>query len=579
MSSDLPGPVIERLFLYSWLSRLSFLNYRAKFLAIVCLGVHLPLLAVVGAVALEPGHLWPERLAILAAATVATLAGAGLTAYVLDQLLQPVLLTARALREFRESGRLCQLPTCFDDEVGGLMTDAQRTIEHLGATLEVMASIDDVTGLPNRKRFEDLVETRISAGQRFAIGLVRFANHATLAETLGRAAADEALQIVASRLSERAECEEHLAHVAPGMFACLMPLPEADASWVASADQLRAAVDACSAGVAIGSLTVSPVLYGGLALHPIDAVEPPQLVDFAITAAAHAGAQAPVLLHSPQAKRDALERFKVEHELRRAIDREEFDLHYQPVVDVMRMRTVGAEALIRWHHPERGLQMPASFIPIAEASGLIVPMDRWVLRRACAQVREWNGTRGERLQVAINLSARQFRDPALSRHVLAAIDEFGISPDQLELELTETAAMADHEHTRRMFSQLRTAGVRIAIDDFGTGYSSMSYLRKLPFDKLKIDREFVADVDRIRHSQAICAAMIELARGMELTVLAEGTETAREVQFLADRGCTLFQGYFFSKPLAVPDFEACLDRRFELNVPPAQPATIRNSPV
>lgn len=567
MASPNATPPTERLALYAWLSRFPFVSYRVKLLAVAFVGTHVPLLALLAWMGANPVFSSGERLVFLVVVVVATLVGTAFTLFVSNQLLRPVWLTASALRNFREHGRRSALPTCFDDEVGSLMTDAQRTIEHLGARLEAMAHLDEITGLPNRKRFEQLLHGRTLAGQPFAVGLIRFSNHTTVVETLGRAAANEATQLVAARIARRAECEDALASVGPDMFAFVLSIPALDSVWLDAANRVRSAVEASAGEIPVGTMTVAPVLFGGIAVFPQDATDPVQLVDNAILAASHANVHAPVMLHSAEAKRAALARFRLEHELRRALDHDEFELHFQPVVDVLSSRTVGAEALIRWRHPDRGLQLPGSFVPLAEANGLIEPMDRWVLRRACQQLRDWNRTRPERLQLAINLSARQFRDPLLSRYVLAAIEEFGISPEQLELELTETAAMADQTHTQKVFTQLRDAGVKIAIDDFGTGYSSMSYLRRLPFDKLKIDREFVSGVDHTRHGQAICCAMIELARGLGLVTLAEGTETAREVQFLADRGCSLFQGYFFSKPVSSLEFLTLLDRRYEFALP------------
>jgi EAL domain-containing protein (putative c-di-GMP-specific phosphodiesterase class I) len=185
-------------------------------------------------------------------------------------------------------------------------------------------------------------------------------------------------------------------------------------------------------------------------------------------------------------------------------------------------------------------------------------MGLWVIRQACQQLGEWNRAGLSGLRMAVNVSARQFLDPALRQHLRDAIESAHISPDQLEIELTETVAMVDYAHTRRVFSALRSDGMSIAIDDFGTGYASMSYLRKLPFDKLKIDREFVTDVHRTRQSQAICGALIELAQGLDLQILAEGTEQESEVRYLAQQGCDLFQGYYFSRPVPADQFSQSL---------------------
>jgi EAL domain-containing protein (putative c-di-GMP-specific phosphodiesterase class I) len=222
-------------------------------------------------------------------------------------------------------------------------------------------------------------------------------------------------------------------------------------------------------------------------------------------------------------------------------------------MDLNRGRAFGVEALIRWRHPEHGLLPPARFIRMAESMGLTEPLGLWVMRQACRQIHQWNALGLADIKVAINLSARQFLDPDLTRFVHESLTAAGASPSQLEIELTETVATVDEDHTRSTFGALHDLGVTIAIDDFGSGYASMSQLRRLPFDKLKIDREFVTKVQERRDSQAICDAIITLGKGLGLRVLAEGAETEPEIRFLNDLGCNLFQGYYFARPMPPED--------------------------
>ena len=255
------------------------------------------------------------------------------------------------------------------------------------------------------------------------------------------------------------------------------------------------------------------------------------------------------------AARNATEtRVVTERDLRRAIAADEFRLHLQPVIDLNLGRAVGAEALIRWQHPGRGLLLPQEFIPLAEASGLIDAIGHWVVRTACAQLNSWSAARDDLLGLAINLSARQFLDPKLPGVIVEALADAGVSPDRFEIELTETVAMRDRDVTARIFGQLRDRGVRVAIDDFGAGYSNMSYLRALPFDKLKIDRKLVAGVDRASNLHAIASALIALARGLGAKVVAEGAEREEEVRLLYEDGCHLFQGFHFGRPVAPERF-------------------------
>jgi EAL domain-containing protein (putative c-di-GMP-specific phosphodiesterase class I) len=248
-------------------------------------------------------------------------------------------------------------------------------------------------------------------------------------------------------------------------------------------------------------------------------------------------------------------RVVTDQDLRRAIAAGEFHLHLQPVIDLNLGRAVGAEALIRWQHPGRGLLLPREFMPVAEANGLIEAIGHWVVRTACARLNAWSTTGDDALGLAINLSARQFLDPKLTGIIVEALADAGVSPDRLEIELAETVAMRDRDVTARIFGHLRDRGIRVAIDDFGAGYSNMGYLRALPFDKLKIDRALVAGVDRASNLHAIASALITLARGLGVKVVAEGAEREEEARLLYEDGCNLFQGFYFGRPVAPDRFQ------------------------
>lgn len=554
------GQDSQSLWLYRWISQFKPLNYRTKIMVMAFIGTHIPLISLAVWSALQASHDLTTLLTTLGVALVATLIGTGLTLYMLNQLLLPVLMTSKALRAYRESRQRLPLPSGFSDEVGTLMADAGMTIDHLEATLDTLEHFDEATRLPNRKRFAEQVNARIARGQPFAIAVVRFSDFSRISETLDRQRADTAALNLAQRFATRPEFSEQLARVGLSHYACVVTGDQADARpWIDAEDRLEAGLTAYSAELMLGDFAVKPTLHAGLATYPDDGADAQALIDSAIAASSQATDARPVMLHSAKAREASLDRFRIEQDLRRAIERNEFELHFQPIVDVHAGRTVGAEALIRWHHPERGMVPPLAFIGAAEASGLIEPIGLWVLRAACAQLSTWNAQNQAGLSVAINVSARQFLDPAFKHHILEAIRDYRLSPDQLEIELTETSAMVDYDYTRRMFTELRDAGVGIAIDDFGTGYASMSYLRKLPFDKLKIDREFVTDVHRLRHGQAICGALIELAKGLDLKILAEGAEKEEEVRFLSERGCGLFQGYYFSRPVPAADFARAIE--------------------
>jgi EAL domain-containing protein (putative c-di-GMP-specific phosphodiesterase class I) len=261
---------------------------------------------------------------------------------------------------------------------------------------------------------------------------------------------------------------------------------------------------------------------------------------------------------SPAAQEAARERLLIEHELRQALDHDELSLHFQPVMQAPQgaapRRIVGAEALIRWNHPTRGLIMPGVFMPVAEQSELMNDIGRWVLRNGCHQLRLWDEAGMPALRLAVNLSAAQFADPRLSRNIGDALDAHGVAWDRLKVEMTETAVMGNRDKAARVFHDLRALGVTVAIDDFGTGYSTMSQIKDLPFDTMKIDREFVHGVDTSRESQAICRALIELAKGLDIAVLAEGVGVGADLKRMQMLGCELFQGYYFSRPMPADKF-------------------------
>jgi len=257
----------------------------------------------------------------------------------------------------------------------------------------------------------------------------------------------------------------------------------------------------------------------------------------------------------------AIRRFALEGSLRRAIAREESALHYQPKLCIADGKVIGAEALIRWHDHHNGPVSPSQFIPIAEESGLIIPIGEWVLRQACKQNRSWQDAGYNPIPIAVNVSAVQFRDKNFLRMVERVLGETGLDPRYLELELTESVTMQDLELTIPLLEALKRMGLSLSIDDFGTGYSSLSYLKRFPIDTLKIDRSFVQDIAKDSDDAVIICAIISMAKSLKQRVLAEGVETAEQYEFLRNQGCDEIQGYYFSGPLTGDEFENRILRR------------------
>ncbi|HEX8788246.1 MAG TPA: EAL domain-containing protein, partial [Telluria sp.] len=265
-----------------------------------------------------------------------------------------------------------------------------------------------------------------------------------------------------------------------------------------------------------------------------------------------------VQFYMPTMNARARERLALEGALRSALLQDEFELYYQPQVDLASGAVVGLEALIRWRNPSLGLVRPDRFIHLAEETGLIVPIGAWVLRTACRQNRAWQRAGYGPLRIAVNLSARQFAEPGLVREIACVLEETGLAPTSLEIEITESLVMDDIEGAIRTMLELKGMGVKLSIDDFGTGYSSLSYLRRFPVDVLKIDRSFVRDIPFCEDDAALVAAIIELARGLRMRVIAEGVENEAQLDYLKRRGCDEVQGHVFARAAPGPDVEALL---------------------
>ena len=429
----------------------------------------------------------------------------------------------------------------------------EQTIRHL-------AFHDALTGLPNRRLFRDRLEQAIAAGQRnktrFALMLLDLDHFKTINDTLGHDAGDELLVVVATRLSERIRATDTLARMGGDEFAllaCDIGHPD-DVAHLARQLQL-----ALSRPILIQGRELYLSTSVGITLFPDDTEDVEALVkhaDIALYRAKDMGRDN-FQFFTADMNRTIIERMNLVNNMRVAIERQEFVLHYQPQVDMVSGAIDSVEALIRWRHPEMGLVSPGQFITLAEETGMIAPIGEWVLRTACAQARSWQ-LAGMPLRVAVNLSGRQFLQGDLAAKIAGILDECGLDASLLEVEITESMLMQDTAQTNAALTALHRLGLKISIDDFGTGYSSLSYLKRMPIDILKIDQSFVRDIHTDPDDRSIVTAVIALAHSLHLKVVAEGVETPEQLAFLRSQKCDTVQGYLFSRPVPGDDVPALL---------------------
>ncbi|MGB5339084.1 MAG: EAL domain-containing protein, partial [Gammaproteobacteria bacterium] len=296
-------------------------------------------------------------------------------------------------------------------------------------------------------------------------------------------------------------------------------------------------------------------------LFPGDSIDTDTILKHSNIALFHAKAQGHnnFLFYNENLSKNSRENMKLESDLRRAVEDEQFELYYQPKVDLVSGKITGMEALLRWHHPEVGMIPPDEFIPITEATGLITVIGKWVIRTACNQIRAWDDAGYKDITISINLSAVQFRQDDLLQQISEILDETGVAPHRLELEITENTIMDDIESATTTLRELHKTGVQISIDDFGTGYSSLSYLKRFPINTVKIDRAFIRDITTDTHDAAIVRAVMTMAHNMGLRVVAEGIETVAQLDYLRELQCDEIQGYLFSPPVPYREAETMLE--------------------
>lgn len=450
-----------------------------------------------------------------------------------------------------------------------LVARMRRVVKRTEAHLEYLAHIDSVTSLPNRHAFNERLSAALSRVDEFGGGtgllLLDLDNFKIVNDTLGHHCGDLLLKLVAQRLLECLRGGHVLCRIGGDEFAIILE-SSTDIEGEGLAEKILVALSA-PFDVDVHEIYVTASV--GISIYPDDAADMETLTrhaDNAMYQAKSKGKNAYEKFH-PELNQRVQKRLSIENSLRKALERRELVLYYQPQVSLRDGRLVGMEALLRWNSPELGMVSPLEFIPVAEDSGLIVPIGRWVMHSACKQIAAWRDAGLGAVQVSVNLSARQTKDSHLMHDILSALRENDIPPSQLELEITETVLMENVHANVELLHRLQAAGIRLSIDDFGTGYSSMAYLKRFPIDQVKIDRTFVRDIPGNGDDEAITTAIIAMAHSLGLSVVAEGVETGQQLAFLRDAGCDIMQGYYFAEPRPPEQVTAFLKSRAALLEP------------
>ncbi|WP_458415342.1 EAL domain-containing protein [Schinkia sp. CFF1] len=443
------------------------------------------------------------------------------------------------------------------DEIGemvlnfNIMKENQKKAEEVQERIEYMAFHDDLTKLPNLRCIKEKLTQEMQNQKPFALLILDIDRFKQINEALGHSFADLILKSVADRLRELFPSKVFVGRLTGDEFAIVYPGLDQEDEWVTVCKKIQSQI---SEPLQVKNLLLTVSVTIGSVVYVEKEIEVDEFLQHANMALMEAQQQqVPFQMYQHSMDGKAFDRLLLENHLHHALQNNELHLVYQPQVDIATGQIQGVEALLRWQHPSYGSISPAEFIPAAENTGLIIPIGEWVLRTACRQLKEWHDQGLSSLQIAVNLSSRQFYSQDLIETVKGILHETGLPPKDLELEITESMMM-NMEHASKTLQDLKSLGCKIAIDDFGTGYSSLNYLKHLPIHRLKIDQSFIRDLAENKQDDTIVSTIISMAKHLKLDVIAEGVETPGQLDILRKKKCTHVQGYLYSPPVAAENF-------------------------
>ncbi|PKN13306.1 MAG: GGDEF domain-containing protein [Deltaproteobacteria bacterium HGW-Deltaproteobacteria-4] len=524
-----------------------------------------------------------EKLDLFLVVAAISMLVSGLIAYVVSTRLQglisePIMRLVQTMKRVsQEKNYQLRTKKNSNDEIGTLIDGFNEMLEEIAERdellrqrhdhLQQLAHFDSLTRLPNRVLFYDRISQALLQAarlkQKVAILFVDLDHFKDINDTLGHRIGDLLLIEVASRLQEIVRACDTVARMGGDEFTlCLQNMEHPDNAGLVA----QKIVNSLARPYTIEGEDIFVSASVGITLFPVDGVSVDELLKNADTAMYHVKDHGKNMFQffSQEMNDKTCSRLALHNSLRYALERNEFLLYYQPKFDIASRQPTGMEALLRWNNPEKGIIVPDKFIPLAEETGLIVPIGEWVLRTVCEQINSWQAQGNPPLRVSINISPVQFRRDDFAESILRILEETGVNPNLLELELTESALMQNTASTVAILHKCRNLGMHISIDDFGTGYSSLSYLKRFPIDTLKIDRSFIFNLTENRDDNAIVTAIIAMAHSLNLKIIAEGVETEGQLAFLVEQGCEEMQGYLYSRPLPAKE----IDKLFATLMPP-----------